>query len=158
MSVISVSVPGFRVAEYGNYPFDSGFTLNGEHLGLGADGLYLLDSDTDTGVPIAASLLTGATTFDSPNSKRIKDALAGVKAASGAVTFCAQANERVLRTSVSTKPDDMGYLRQVRFHAGRNFGRVSARAWQFGFQNENGVDFTLYDMTIHEQTLLRPEK
>lgn len=157
MSVISATVPGFRVAEYENYPFDSACMFGGDHLALGSDGVYLLDGYTDAGATISSSVLTGVTTFDSPNYKRINDVFAAVRCASGTVSFMAVANEKLLRTSSSSHPNSPA-LRQVRFMVNKNYGRVKARAWQFGMSNENGSDFTLFDLSLTVHPLSRSER
>lgn len=64
--------PGTRAAwTYLNYGFNSFAAFEGRHYGAKADGIYLLEGDSDDGEAIRARLRTGLLDLGSPAIKRI---------------------------------------------------------------------------------------
>lgn len=59
---------------YTNYPFTSYCEIVGRYYGIKADGIYLLEGDTDAGAPIAAMVNPGRQDFKSPMRKRMEAA------------------------------------------------------------------------------------
>ncbi len=58
------------VTHYTNYPFSQIVRYNNTYYGIGADGLFLLEGDTDDTAPIAWSFLMSGNEFGSPQLKR----------------------------------------------------------------------------------------
>lgn len=69
--------PTFAVSHYSQYPFSQVIKHNGRYYGVGLDGLYLLEGDTDAGAPIPWSMKTGLSDFKTKQFKRVASAYIG---------------------------------------------------------------------------------
>lgn len=60
-----------QITHYTNYPFTQIVRYNGSYFGVGSDGLYLLEGDTDNNDPIPWAIQTAMTSFGSKQMKRV---------------------------------------------------------------------------------------
>ena len=68
-----------EVTHYTNYPFTQILRFEDSYYGVGSDGLYLLEGDTDAGAPIAWSFRTALSDFNSKQLKRVKSVYIGAR-------------------------------------------------------------------------------
>lgn len=73
-TVLVVNVTTGAVSRYENFDFDEFRVIDGKLHGINAEGLFLLDGDTDNGVPIDASFSLGKSAFGTPNVKTLLSA------------------------------------------------------------------------------------
>ncbi len=66
-----------QVTHYTNFPFTQIVRHHNSYYGVAADGLYLLEGDTDAGAPIAWSFRTALTDASSKQFKRVRSVYIG---------------------------------------------------------------------------------
>lgn len=71
---------GGQVSRYDGYGFQSFAEIAGRHYGVRTDGVYLLEGETDNGLPIAATAHFGKLDFKSPALKTVPNVYVGVGA------------------------------------------------------------------------------
>lgn len=62
----------FEPSIYSGFNFNSYAEIDGKHHAAGADGIYLLEGDTDDGLPIHPGVRLGPLNFNTVNPKRIR--------------------------------------------------------------------------------------
>lgn len=68
------------MVKYDNFPFTQMATVGGVPLGIGPEGLYRLEGDTDAGAPIRSRVRTGLTDFGTPMLKHVLNSYLGYTA------------------------------------------------------------------------------
>ena len=117
-------------------------------FGARSDGLYLMEGDTDAGVPIRASLAFGSTDFKTRHLKRPEHAYIGV-ASSGTMYLkvIVQGKEYVY---AARRSDD--YMAVQRIDIGRG---IRASYLAFELYNSDGCDFELNTVSFYAAELTR---
>jgi hypothetical protein len=134
---------------YENYAFNSFATIDGRLYGVKADGLYLLEGDTDAGASIHASMSFGASTFGTDMLKRLEAAYIGVSS-TGTMYLKVLLNGGESYTYAARRSDD--YMAVQRVDVGRG---IRASYMAFELYNSNGADFELNTVSFHAAKLTR---
>lgn len=121
---------------YENFGYNSFAMLDGRYYGCKSDGLYLLEGDTDDGLPIRASVNFGLQNFGRSELKRISNCYMGVSS-SGTMYLkvTVEGNEYIY----SARKDDSS-LKIQRVDVGKG---LRANYFQFEVYNSDGCDFDL---------------
>ena len=85
VSVLTCHEGGGYVTQYTAYNFQSFATINGACYGVAADGVYLLEGDSDDGRECVASVDLGTKDFGSSDMTSLSAAYAGIASAAQAV-------------------------------------------------------------------------
>lgn len=133
-------------SEYRGYNFNSLCAAGGKYYGAGPAGIYLLEGDTDAGVPIAASLLTGLMDFGSASVKHVPAGYIS-RMSDGAMNIAVvtvtegrkQVNNYVVAAAVADAP------RNARVPFGKG---LRARYWQLELSNVGGADFMVDEVAM----------
>ena len=135
-------------SSYESYAFNSFANVGGQMFGARSDGLYLMEGDTDAGVPIRASLAFGSTDFKTRHLKRPEHAYIGV-ASSGTMYLkvIVQGKEYVY---AARRSDD--YMAVQRIDIGRG---IRASYLAFELYNSDGCDFELNTVSFYAAELTR---
>ena len=132
---------GNEVTRYTNFPFDRIVRWRGSYYGMAADGLYLLEGNTDDGAPIEWALRTGTTDFDKPEKKNTASAYVGGRLGP-ATTFTVFTGEKSENQYAYTTP--RGATAQ---NYRQKFGRgLDAR--YYAFRMEGDGELEMDDLTI----------
>ncbi|WP_155837287.1 hypothetical protein [Herminiimonas sp. CN] len=91
-----------EVTHYTNYPFTQIVRFHDHYYGVAADGLYLLEGDTDAGAPIAWSLRTALTDAGSKQLKRVRSVYIGARLISQVEVTLVVGEEQNLTYSYTT--------------------------------------------------------
>jgi len=123
-------------SRYDNFEFNSFAFFNGRYYGARADGVYLLEGDTDAGKRIMASISLGKFDFGTSAQKRVPNAFVGVAS-----------NGRMLLKVIVEQEEyvyvarDYGEnLQTQRIDIGKG---LKANFFEFELYNEDGEDFDL---------------
>lgn len=121
---------------YEGYSFNSFCKFNNKYYGAKADGVYLLEGDTDNGSPVRSAISLGRQDFGTSAQKTVPSCYIGV-ASSGDVFLKVIANDTsyVYKTVRSDT-----YLKTQRIQLGRG---LKANYLTFELYNETGADFEL---------------
>uniref|UniRef100_UPI002586E775 hypothetical protein n=1 Tax=Comamonas sp. TaxID=34028 RepID=UPI002586E775 len=84
-TVLTCHESGGYVTEYTSYNFQSFATIDGACYGVAADGVYLLEGDSDDGRECVASVDLGTKDFGNSEMKSLSAAYAGIASAAQAV-------------------------------------------------------------------------
>lgn len=133
------------LSHYTNFGFESLVQLpDGRVLAAGPAGLFLLGGNTDSGVPINASITTGFMEFKTAQTKRLESMYFGYTSG-GQTSVRVEVAEPVPRQHtylLETRPVGGPKTTRVRFGKGL-FGRY----WRLTFQNTAGSAFEVHDMS-----------
>lgn len=121
---------------YENYDFNSFASLNGAYYGCKADGVYLLEGDTDSGNAIQAMLSFGKQDFGTSAFKHISNAYIGVSSTGKLVLRVIAEGESY--DYVARASDER--LRTQRFDTGRG---LRVNQLEFELYNQDGDNFEL---------------
>jgi hypothetical protein len=136
------------VSTYENFGFNSFAKLGDEYFGCKADGLFVLDGDTDDGALIRASINYGKQDFGSKMLKRPEYAYIGVSS-TGTMYVKLTANGTAYTYAARRADADLSTQRV-------EFGRgISANYMQFEIYNHDGGDFELDSVEFHYVELTR---
>jgi hypothetical protein len=141
------------ISEYNNYPFNSFCELDGAYYGASDEGLYLLDGDDDVGDPIAASVLTMMTDFNSSKMKRVPTAYIGYTADGKMVLRVKAVSGGELREhwfSATERTADAPREQVIQLGRG-----IRSRYWQFELANIDGADFEIDKLELYPVYLNR---
>lgn len=141
------------ISEYTEYPFNSFCELGGEYYGAAEDGLYRLDGADDAGSPIAASITTMMTDFNSTNMKRVPTAYVGYTADGTMVLRVRAVSGGELREHWFTATHRTANApREQVIKLGRG---IRSRYWQFELANMDGADFEIDKLELYPVYLNR---
>jgi hypothetical protein len=136
MEVWAVNLDTRASTRYENYPFNSYAELGGRALGAKADGIFLLEGETDATTPIQAAIALGKQDFDTNQRKHVHNVYVGVGS-----------DERmVLRVDVEGETyfyqarSSAEHKRQQRIDLGRG---LRANWFEFTLLNDFGGDFEI---------------
>lgn len=134
---------------YENFSFNSFGTVAERMYGARADGVYLLEGDTDAGSAIRASMSFGATDFSTAQLKRLEYAYVGL-ASSGTMYLKVKVRGGDEYTYAARRSDD--YMAVQRIDVGRG---IRASYLAFEIYNSDGCDFELNTVEFHAAELTR---
>lgn len=121
---------------YRSYPFNSFAVIDGKHYGASADGLFLLEGDTDAGAPIHASIDLGELDFGTAELKTIAECYLGVSAKGNLfLKIIAEGREFIYKTRSFSER-----MQQQRITPGKGLKTNYVTAQFF---NEDGADFEI---------------
>lgn len=124
-----------------NYGFNSFGVIGGKAFGAKADGLFLLEGDTDDGLPIQASVSYGAQDFGTKTDKRMVSAYVGASSTGKLyLKIIAQGTEYLYAARDSSED-----IQQQRFDVGRG---LAGTYFTFELFNKNGGDFEIDSVTF----------
>ncbi len=107
-----------EVTHYTNYPFKQIVAFNGQYFGVSADGLHLLDGDTDAGEPIAWAFRTALTDFGQKKLKRVISAYIGGRMIEGAEVTLVVGETQDLEYTYTTPRSNKAQTYRVMFGKG----------------------------------------
>lgn len=138
-----VNLSNNATSTYENFAFNSFATLGGRHYGVRADGLYLLEGDTDNGDPIRASVSFGKQDFGTPNKKNMTRAYVGASSTGVLLLkiITGTGSEHIYTARAAAK-----FQREQRFDVGRG---IQANYFTFELFNKNGCDFELDSVAFY---------
>ena len=122
---------------YESYAFNSYGTVGGRTYGARADGLYLLEGETDNGLPIRASMSFGSTNFGTDYLKRLEYAYLGL-ASSGKMYLKVILGDGT--SYVYEARNSADHMAVQRIEVGRG---LRASFMTFELYNSDGCDFDL---------------
>ena len=138
--VFALAITGGKpggTTQYEGFEFNSFAKIGGRYFGASAEGLFLLEGDSDAGVPIAASFGFGQLDFGSPQLKTINYCYLG--AAAGALALKVDALLNGAPASFSYPARGHGQsMRELRFDLGRALRSTYITPT---FSNVNGSSF-----------------
>lgn len=139
---------------YSNYPFNSFATIGGKTYGAKADGIYLLEGDTDAGAAIDAFARGGLTDLDSSKFKRMPSAYLGMTTNGRMVLKVTVVDDAGARQEHWYALEDRpaGALRMGRVKLGRG---LKSTYWGFELANVDGADFALDEISWYPLVLDR---
>lgn len=123
-------------SRYQGYGYDSFATVNGRHLGVRANGIYLLEGDTDAGQPIHAGVHLGLQDFGTSQLKQLSNVYLGVSATGGLFIKVGMGEEEYTYAARRVDPN----LKTQRFDLGRG---LRSNYFSFELVNDGGADFEL---------------
>jgi hypothetical protein len=121
---------------YENFGYNSFAMLDSRYYGCKSDGLYLLEGDTDDGLPIRSSVNFGLQNFGRSELKRISNCYMGV---SSSGTMYLKVTVEGSEYIYSARRDDSS-LKIQRVDVGKG---LRANYFQFEVYNSDGCDFDL---------------
>lgn len=100
-----------EVTHYTNYPFRQIVAFAGKYYGVAADGLHLLDGDTDAGEPIAWKFRTALSDMNSKKLKRIVSVYTGGRVIDGVeiTLVVGEAQDLLYRYTTPRGPNAQNY-------------------------------------------------
>lgn len=127
-------------SRYASFGYDSFATVNGRHLGVRADGVYLLEGDTDAGRPIQAGVHLGLQDFGTSQLKHLSNVYLGVSATGGLFikVGLGEGAEKLEYTYAARRVD--AHLATQRFDLGRG---LRSNYFSFELVNDGEADFEL---------------
>lgn len=139
---------------YSNYPFNSFATIRGKTYGAKADGIYLLEGDTDAGAAIDAFARGGLTDLGSSKLKRMPSAYMGLTTSGRMVMKVTVVDDAGVRQEHWYALEDRpaGALRMGRVKLGRG---LKSTYWGFELANVDGADFALDEISWYPLVLDR---
>lgn len=129
-----VNLANNATTTFEGYPFNSFATIGSRAFGVKADGVYLLEGDTDDGQPIKASVSYGKQDFGSSTMKHMSRAYVGASS-TGKLYLRVTADGK---TYTYAARDFSPHIAQQRFDVGRG---IQANYFTFELINNNGGDF-----------------
>lgn len=132
-----VNLSNNATSTFENYAFNSFAKIGGRYFGLKADGLYLLEGDTDDTLPIRASVSFGKQDFGTPSKKNMTRAYVG-GSSTGALLLKIITGDGT--EYIYAARDAAAFLRQQRFDVGRG---LQSNYFTFELFNQEGCDFEL---------------
>lgn len=127
-------------SRYAGFGYDSFATVKGRHLGVRADGVYLLEGDTDAGRPIHAGVHLGLQDFGTSQLKHLSNVYLGVSATGGLFikVGVGEGAEKLEYTYAARRVD--AHLATQRFDLGRG---LRSNYFSFELINDGEADFEL---------------
>lgn len=122
---------------YRAYAFNSFATISGKHYGANANGLFLLDGNTDSAERIAAQFGFGQLDFGKPNLKTISYCYLGAKAGAMRLSIDSLVDGKPTLSNYAARGHGSS-IREVRFDLGRGLRSTYVMPT---FYNTNGDDF-----------------
>lgn len=144
-----MNVESTKVSAYTQFPFNALVRRGGQHFGVAADGIYLLDGADDAGADINAELKFGYDDFGSDQFKRVPHVYVGCKSA-GDLSFTLSVDGKP-EHATPFSPEEEG-IHNTRVKPGRGH---RGRYWQPGLLNVGGVDFEIASLSLIEEVLNR---
>ena len=135
-------------SRYDGFEFNSYAKVEGKYYGAKADGIYLLEGDTDSGRAIDASVRLGRTAFGSSVNKSLPGCYLGV-ASSGKMYMKVTANGKTYTYAARASSSDM---QTQRVDMGRG---LRATHYEFEVANKNGDQFELENVEFIAVPLTR---
>ena len=127
-------------SRYTGFGYDSFATVNGRHLGVRANGVYLLEGDTDAGQPIHAGVHLGLQDFGTSQLKSLSNVYLGVSATGGLfIKVGVGEGEAKLEYTYAARRVD-AHLATQRFDLGRG---LRSNYFSFELVNDGEADFEL---------------
>lgn len=127
-------------SRYQGYGYDSFATVNGRHLGVRANGIYLLEGDSDVGQPIHAGVHLGLQDFGTSQLKHLSNVYLGVSATGGLFikVGVGEGETKQEYTYAARRVDPQ--LKTQRFDLGRG---LRSNYFSFELVNDDGAGFEL---------------
>lgn len=139
------------LTEYTNFNFNSYAEFNGQFLGCGPTGVFVLDqSASDNGTPIDAVARTGMADYDRSLLKRVPRLYVGYKT-DGDMIFRSITSEGGTRSYPLYNNNVIGFT-QRRVPIGKG---PKSSYWQYEVENVAGADFTLQSILAYPVMLKR---
>ncbi len=131
----------FATSTFENYGFNSFGVIGGRAFGAKVDGLFLLEGDTDDGLPIRASVSYGKQDFGTKTDKRMISAYVGASSTGKLyLKIISESGEYIYIARSSS-----GRIQQQRFDIGRG---LAGTYFTFELFNKNGGDFEIDSVTF----------
>ena len=143
-----VNLDSSASTRYTGYDFNSFARIGGKHYGARADGLYLLDGDTDAGAAITGRVQLGRSDMNSPMRKRLESVYAAVSSTD--VVYLKVTNEDGEVYTYSARRSSTK-LEQQRIDVGRG---ISANYLTFELEG-SGADFEVAGLEFNAVVLTR---
>ena len=138
------------MTRYTRYPFTQIVRLGSSYYGAAADGLYLLEGDTDNGLPIEWDFELTQNDFQQANLKRIVSAVVGGRIPP-LTNFTLKIGERADESYSYNNAHD-ATVQNYRQRFGRG---VRARYLSVGMNCAQGSDFEIDTLSMEVETLSR---
>jgi hypothetical protein len=147
----AVGYPLGAVSRYNGMPANSCCVFKGKLFVANRGGVYAVDSDTDRGLPIHASVTLGMMDFDSPQNKNIPEVYVAAETA-GQLSLAARTIDGgEYEYTLDPTPTGIHGLRAL---LGRG---AKGRYWQLRVDNVAGAAFTLDAVSAAVVSLQRKE-
>lgn len=131
---------------YENFAFNSfAQSLPGEYLGARADGIYVLDGDTDAGTSIQSSINFGRLDFGSQSIKSLVAAYIGAASNGRLYLKVRYSDERGEHEYIYAARRDDTHQRTQKVDIGRG---IKGHLINFELYNSDGADFELRSVTF----------
>ena len=136
-----------EVTRYTNFPFERIVRYQGSYFGMAADGLYLLEGNTDDGAPIEWALRTGTTDFGKSQKKNTASGYVGGRLGPS-TTFTVLTGEKQENNYPYTTP--RGSTAQ---NYRQKFGRgLDARYYAFQLEGDGELEIDDLDIEVVMRT------
>lgn len=136
LDVWVVNTESNATTRYEQFDFNSFALIDGQYFGARDDGIYLLEGDTDAGIPIRASINFGKQNFGTSKEKRVPNAYIGTASSGLLVMKVVVEGSEYLYTARADSAD----LSTQRFDFGKG---LKANFFEFELYNGAGEDFDL---------------
>jgi hypothetical protein len=142
-----------RLSTYTQWPVTSLVQFNGELVATLADGIYELGAAKDVTTDIDAAMLWVPSAMGTYNLKRIDSVYVNQRCSSEfrIVAVCDETERIQVETTIPARQGvgkDRVLVRR----------RLSGTYWQFGYENINGSDFSVYGLEVETVRLIRKSK
>jgi hypothetical protein len=139
--VYAVQPIGAAVSEYTGWSFNSFATIDGKTYGANEHGLFLLEGDNDTGLPISAAVRTGLTNFGVSLTKAVPYVYIGYNGAGQMLLKAVTTAQGVKKENYyQLTPRARGASTNARFVLSKG---LHSQYWGFELANVDGEDFDL---------------
>lgn len=139
-----------EVTHYTDYPFTQIVRFGAAYYGVAADGLYLLEGDTDAGAPIAWSFRTALMDAGSKQLKRVRSVYVGARLVSEVVVTLVVGEEQELTYNYKTPRSDKAQTYRQAFGKG-----VRTRYFALGVSDPAGKFIELDSLDFENEILER---
>lgn len=136
LEVHAVNLDGYGSTTYAGYAFNSFARIGDRYYGAKLGGLFLLEGDSDAGVPIQAAICPGKLDFGSSQQKTVAEVYMGATSESAMVL-------KVAGPAGAFEYEALGYseeLQQHRFKLGKG---LKTNYLTPVFYNQGGADFEI---------------
>lgn len=157
-TVIAMNTANQAITNYNNYGFSSFAKFNGVYYGANENGLYQLEGDDDNGTPIAATIRTVLSAFNTTWLKRLESCYLGLLRLNGTVPSPAvlsvkpfdKTNVLGAAQTLSSTTSGGSKVDRVKFGKG-----LQSNYWGVEISNVDGVDFSLDSIELRVATVRR---
>ena len=138
----TMTISSSEMTRYTNFDFQYIVRFNGDYYGVKENGLYLLEGDSDQGVPIQGRFKTAMLDFGTASHKRVPYAYIDTEDGTSITTYV---EGEMVNTFYATHGG-----RRTRLDRGSR-----GRQWEFEIKNTDGGAMKIGSLELYAQTLSR---